>query len=81
MCCWSFQETICPVSLLSPTSLAYYFLQAVQVFQVFEPPKAAEVQTLRLKNADLQHEIERIERKLKDSDRLSGVWQVASLAA
>ena len=49
----------------------------MQGFQVLEPPKAAEVQALRLKNADLQHEIERIERKLKDSDRLSGVCGVA----
>ncbi|GAB4815284.1 hypothetical protein N2152v2_002330 [Parachlorella kessleri] len=52
-------------------SKAAHLNEAMQGFQVLEPPKAAEVQALRLKNADLQHDIERIERKLKDSDRLS----------
>lgn len=45
----------------------------MKAFLAAEPAKAAEVQVLRLRNAELQHRIAALEQRLKDSDRLSGV--------
>lgn len=47
-------------------------VQAVKAFLAAEPAKAAEVQALRLRNAELQHRIAALEQRLKDTDRLSG---------
>ena len=69
-----FTSLACLASTIQSTccNTSWVYLQAVKAFLEAEPAKAAEVQFLRLKNAQLQHQIDSIERKLKDSDRLSG---------